>query len=48
LDAALLSGFGSYSQLHRVFVQLVYVSPRAYFGGDVRNHRANLLTFDRR
>jgi AraC-like DNA-binding protein len=36
LDAALLSGFGSYSQLHRVFVQLVYMSPRAYFGGHVR------------
>lgn len=48
LDAAFLSGFGSYSQLHRVFVKLVYVSPRAYFGGDVRNHRANLPTFDRR
>jgi AraC-like DNA-binding protein/mannose-6-phosphate isomerase-like protein (cupin superfamily) len=48
LDAALLAGFGSYSQLHRVFVQLVYVSPRVYFGADVRNQRANLLSFDGR
>jgi len=45
LEAALLSGFGSYSQLHRVFVQLVYVSPRIYFGAGIRNQRADLLSF---
>jgi AraC-like DNA-binding protein len=40
LDAALRAGFGSYSQLHRVFGQLVDISPKAYFAGDVRNRRS--------
>lgn len=45
LEAALLSGFGSYSQLHRVFAQLVKVSPKAYFTGDYRNQRSRQSTF---
>ena len=40
LDAALRAGFGSYTQLHRVFGQLVQVSPKAYFGGECRNQRS--------
>jgi AraC-like DNA-binding protein len=40
LEAALLAGFGSYSQLHRVFAQLVHESPRNYFMGDCRNLRS--------
>ncbi len=38
LESALLAGFGSYSQLHRVFVELVGDSPREYFarGGRMR------------
>jgi AraC-like DNA-binding protein/quercetin dioxygenase-like cupin family protein len=40
LDAALRAGFGSYSQLHRVFAQLVQVSPKHYFAGDCRNLRS--------
>ncbi len=39
IEAALDAGFGSYSQLHRVFVRLAGVSPRIYFGGG-RNVRA--------
>jgi AraC-like DNA-binding protein len=39
IEAALDAGFGSYSQLHRVFVRLAGVSPRTYFGGG-RNVRA--------
>ncbi|MEO8901782.1 MAG: AraC family transcriptional regulator [Polyangiaceae bacterium] len=45
LEAALASGFGSYSQLHRSFTQVVSASPRAYFSPDVRNLRANRLTY---
>jgi AraC-like DNA-binding protein len=44
LEAALLAGFGSYSQLHRVFGQLVHVSPKAYFLGDTRNQRSRQKT----
>jgi len=40
LEAALRAGFGSYSQLHRVFAQLVHVSPKTYFMSDYRNHRS--------
>lgn len=40
LEAALLAGFGSYSQLHRVFAQLVDVSPKGYFVGEYRNQRS--------
>lgn len=40
LEAALLAGFGSYSQLHRVFGQMVQVSPRAYFVAETRNQRS--------
>lgn len=41
LDAALRAGFGSYSQLHRVFVELVGVNPREYFLNGGRNRRAD-------
>lgn len=41
LEAALASGFDSYSQLHRVFCQLVGTNPRAYLRTDERNVRAN-------
>jgi AraC-like DNA-binding protein len=41
LEAALASGFNSYSQLHRVFWQVVGLNPKAYFHGDERNLRAN-------
>lgn len=41
LEAALASGFESYSQLHRVFCQLVGLNPKAYFRTDARNWRAN-------
>jgi AraC-like DNA-binding protein len=44
LDAALASGFGSYSQLHRVFVRVVQASPRNYFSVAARNVRANRVT----
>lgn len=44
LEAALLAGFGSYSQLHRVFAQLVHVSPKAYFISDYRNQRSRQTT----
>jgi AraC-like DNA-binding protein len=40
LDAALLAGFGSYSQLHRVFTAAVGLSPRRYFLREMRNQRA--------
>jgi len=43
LEAALLAGFGSYSQLHRVFVELVGVNPREYFLHGGRNRRASRL-----
>jgi AraC-like DNA-binding protein/quercetin dioxygenase-like cupin family protein len=42
LESALDAGFGSYSQLHRVFVQLVGVSPREYFARGGRNERARV------
>lgn len=42
LDAALRAGFGSYSQLHRVFVALAGAAPRAYFQRGGRNRRARL------
>jgi len=42
LDAALDAGFGSYSQLHRVFVRLAGVTPRAYFAAGGRNQRADM------
>jgi len=42
LEAALLAGFGSYSQLHRVFVQLVGMSPREYFRYGGRNRRSEV------
>ncbi|HEY5376817.1 MAG TPA: helix-turn-helix transcriptional regulator [Polyangiaceae bacterium] len=45
LEAALESGFGSYSQLHRSFTQIVCTSPRAYFSPTLRNLRANRLTY---
>ena len=45
LQAALLAGFGSYSQLHRVFAQVVQVSPRAYFLGEYRNRRSRQNKF---
>lgn len=45
LGAALESGFGSYSQLHRSFTQIVSTSPRAYFSPTLRNLRANRLTY---
>lgn len=44
LDAALRAGFGSYSQLHRVFAQLVHASPKTYFGGEYRNLRSRQNT----
>jgi AraC-like DNA-binding protein/quercetin dioxygenase-like cupin family protein len=43
LDAAFLAGFGSYSQLHRVFTNIVGVGPRPYFSRDARNQRALLV-----
>ncbi|HLV66192.1 MAG TPA: AraC family transcriptional regulator [Polyangiaceae bacterium] len=42
LEASLLAGFGSYSQLYRVFVQLVGMSPRAYLSVEMRNQRGVL------
>lgn len=42
LEAALSAGFGSYSQLHRVFVRLVGVNPRDYFLHGGRNRRSEL------
>jgi len=44
LDAGLACGFGSYSQLHRVFTRVVQASPRGYFSAAARNLRANRLT----
>lgn len=44
LDAALASGFGSYSQLHRVFTRIVRENPRNYFSVAARNLRANRVT----
>jgi AraC-like DNA-binding protein len=44
LDAALAAGFGSYSQLHRVFTRVVQESPRSYFSVATRNSRANRVT----
>lgn len=41
LESALRAGFGSYSQLHRVFVELVGVNPREYFRNGGRNRRAD-------
>lgn len=42
LQAALDAGFGSYSQLHRVFVRLAGCTPRQYFAGGGRNLRAHM------
>lgn len=42
LASALDAGFGSYSQLHRVFVELLGTSPREYFARGGRNKRALL------
>ncbi len=42
LEGALLAGFGSYSQLHRVFVRVVGVSPREYLSRGMRNHHATI------
>lgn len=42
LQAALGAGFGSYSQLHRVFVGLAGMTPRQYFSGGGRNLRAEM------
>ena len=39
LEASLCAGFGSYSQLHRVFSQLIGMSPRAYLQRGGRNGR---------
>jgi methylphosphotriester-DNA--protein-cysteine methyltransferase len=39
LEAALCAGFGSYSQLHRVFVRIMGMSPRVYLDGNGRNRR---------
>ena len=41
LRAAHESGFNSYSQLHRVFGQVVGINPKAYFRPETRNARAN-------
>ena len=41
LESALEAGFGSYSQLHRVFVQLVGLNPREYLLHGGRNRRAD-------
>jgi AraC-like DNA-binding protein len=43
VDAALRAGFGSYSQMHRVFSHLVGEPPRAYLRGG-RNRRADWRT----
>ena len=40
LEAALNAGFGSYSQLHRVFLKIIGLAPRRYFSGENRNARA--------
>ncbi|MEI9941505.1 MAG: AraC family transcriptional regulator [Pseudomonadota bacterium] len=40
LESALRAGFGSYSQLHRVFVELVGINPREYFAHGGRNRLA--------
>jgi len=44
LEAALAAGFGSYSQLHRVFSSIVGLSPSDYFTLATRNDRANWRT----
>lgn len=46
LDAALLAGFGSYSQLHRVFVELIGITPRDYFAHGGRNRAAERSALD--
>lgn len=47
LESALLAGFGSYSQLHRVFVELVGVNPRDYFLNGGRNRNADRCALPR-
>jgi len=47
LESALLAGFGSYSQLHRVFVELVGLNPRDYFLHGGRNRRADQISHSR-
>jgi AraC-like DNA-binding protein len=42
LEAALLAGFGSYSQLHRVFVQKIGMNPRTYLSREMRNRRGRV------
>ena len=44
LDAALASGFGSYSQLYRAFTRVVQVRPGRYFSLATRNLRANITS----
>jgi len=44
LDAALGAGFGSYSQLYRVFTRVVQAKPASYFSVAARNLRANSTT----
>jgi AraC-like DNA-binding protein len=39
LEAALLAGFGSYSQLYRVFVRVIGMRPSQYFSAETRNRR---------
>jgi methylphosphotriester-DNA--protein-cysteine methyltransferase len=41
--AALLAGFGSYSQCHRVFSRVMGVSPRAYLGSELPGTQASLF-----
>lgn len=42
LDAALNAGFGSYSQMHRAFHDVVGIAPSKYLTGGGRNERALL------
>jgi AraC-like DNA-binding protein len=42
-QAALLAGFGSYSQCHRVFSRVMGVSPRAYLGSELPGTQASLF-----
>jgi AraC-like DNA-binding protein len=39
--AAMLSGFGSYSQCHRVFSEVIGVSPREFMASGVRREHAS-------
>jgi AraC-like DNA-binding protein len=39
LEAALLAGFGSYSQLYRVFVRVIGMGPSQYLSAEMRNRR---------